>query len=367
MGVNAGIDIQSLQTEVIQAARTKVAKNFKETAEYRKYTVQELLLGRAVTESEEHGFEWTVRIKSAAGSTGMVDAFEKVTYQRDDYGVRCKATPRTVVSHKNVVIDKLAEMIGNGAVDKVYSAYKMMGSAAEEELARTWESKLTNPPQSVSAKDGIMGLLYHARRSMTSGGVFVAQTTPARNGVYYRDGAGTVASDMYTVADISAAAYSRLRTLVGTHGGVMNDTLLNTVYECVKQQRFEFLPTLKGETSKVDTVVLWDDVFDSQYDQLLTALGAPRKRDYFETGETTVKGTKTMAVPFWNGHTLRPIIGVNLAELKFRKSPGNWGKQYMEQLTHRSNAYPVEWTGQMWAENPQSAIFLIHGSFSTGT
>lgn len=367
MGVNTGIDIQSLQTEVIQAAREKIAKDFKETQAYRQYALGDLIMSRSVTESEEHGFKWTLRIKQAQGSTQMVDAFEQLTYQRDDYGVQLKAVPKTMVSHKNVVIDKLAEMINAGANDKIYDAYKMMGSAAEEEKALMLESKLLNPPQTVSSKDGILGLLYHARRSMTSGGVFVAQTTPARNGVYYRDGSGAIASDMYTVSDVSAAAYSRLRTNVATHGGVCNDTLLNTVYECVKQNKFDYLPTLKGKTASEDYVVLWDDVFDSQYDQLCTALGAPRKRDYFETGDTTVKGVRTVPVPYMNGHFLRPIIGVNLAEMKFRKSPGNWGKQYQEQITHRSTAFPVEWTGQMWGENPQASIFLVHGSFTTGT
>lgn len=367
MSVNQGIDIQTLQTEVIQAARTKYAKNYRETQGYRKLPLHRLILDRAITESEEHGFQWTLRIKQAQGSTQMVDAFEKLQYQRDDYGVQLKATPRTIVSHKNIVIDKLAEWISKGANDKIYDAYKIMGSAAEEELATILESKLTNAPYTASAKDGILGLLYHARRSMTSGGVFVAQTTPARNGVYYRDGSGAVAADMYTVADISAAAYARLRTLVATHGGVMNDTLLTTVYECIKQGRFEYIKMLEGDKSTVDYVLLWDDVFDSAYDQVCTALGGPRKRDYFETGETTVKGVTTMAVPYWNGHFLRPIIGANLAELKFRKSPNNWGKQYMEQVTHRSSAFPVEWTGQLWGENPQSSVFMVHGSFTTGT
>jgi len=367
MGVNSGIDIQSLQTEAILAARTKVAKDFKETQAYRSYALQKLIFDRAVSETSEHGYEWTLRIAQAQGSTQMVDPFEKLSYQRNEYMSRLKATPRTVASHRNVVIDKLAELINNGASEKIFDAYKAIGSAAEEELAVVWESKLLNAPYTVSAKDGIMGLLYHARRSMTSGGVFVTQTTPARNGVYYRDGSGALASDMYTVADISAAAYARLRTLVATHSGVMGDTLLNTVYECIKQMRFDYLPGLEGKTSQADYVVLWDDTFDSQYDQLCTALGAPRRRDYFETGDTTVKGVKTMPIPFWQGHFLRPIIGINLAEMKFRKWSANWGKQYDEKLTHSAWAFPVEWTGQMWGENPQNSIFMVHGSFTTGT
>ena len=366
MGANLGIDIQQMR-EVVNACRTKFKQGFRETQRIRAYKLQKLFLSRAESESPEHGFEWTLRVKAAQGSTQMLDAFEQVTYVRDNYDVSCKVTPRTVTTHKNMLFDRLAENINKKAVNKIWSDYKMKASAAEESRAEMWESKFLGPPQTVSHKDGILGLLYWFRRSMTSGGVFTSQPTPARNGVYYVNGAGSVSGEMANISDISAAAYSRLRTLVATHGGTMNDALLRTLRDLVKDAGVEYLPELMGEKVSQDFVILWDDSFDRDYDDICKSLGAPRKRDFFETGETSVKGAPTMAVPSLNSHFLRPIFLVNLAELKFRKEQGAWEVQGEQQHTHNSWAYPVDSTGQMWAENPTYAGGLIHGTFTTGT
>jgi hypothetical protein len=290
MGVNTGLDLQ-LMREVINACRTKFKKNFKETQRIRSFKLQKLLLSRAVDESPEHGFEWTLRIKAAQGSTQMLDAFEQVTYQRDTYDTSLKVTPRTMTTHLNMVFDRLAEQINKKASNQLWKDYNMKASAAEESRAEAWESKLLNAPQTEAGKDAFLGLLYWYRRSMTSGGVYTEQTTPARNGVYYVNGAGSVVGTMAT-ADLTLAAMGRLRTLVATHRGIMDDNCLTTLRDCVLDAGFEYLDDLMGEKTTMDLVILWDDVFDRAYDDLCKALGGPRKRDYFETGFTLEPGDK---------------------------------------------------------------------------
>lgn len=366
MAVNAGLDT-NLMHEVLNACRTKFKKDFKETQRLRSFKLQKLLLGRAVSETPEHGFEWTLRIKAAQGSTAMLDSFEQVTYVRDTYTASLKVSPRTVVTHTNMTFDRLAELINKKASAQLWKDYNAKASAAAESAAEMWESKLLSPPQSVSDKDGILGLLYWYRRSMTSGGVFTEQLTPARNGVYYRNGAGTVSAEMANIPDVSAAAYAKLRTLVGTHRGVMDQVMLKTLRDLVLDAGFEYLDELMGEKTTQDLVILWDDAFQRDYDDLCKALGAPLKRDFFATGDTTVKGVPTMAVPSFNNHFLRPVFGVNLAELKFRKEAGNWEVEGRQQLTHNSWGFPRDSRGQMWAENPSAHGFLCHGSFTTGT
>lgn len=365
MGVNLGLDPRVI-SEVVNAARTKFKQGFKETQRIRSYKLQKMVFSSSETDTPEHAYEWTVRIKSAQGSTQMIDPYEQPSFNRDTYDTSLKATPCTVMTNLNLWVDNIVELINKGAFEKLWSAYNMRASACAEETAEMWESKLLNPPQTDGGKDGILGMLYQFRRSMTSGGVFTPQTTPARNGVYYRDGNGTVTSTMYG-KDSSLAQFARLRTLVATHGGVMDELFLTTMRDCVLDAGFEYLDELKGDKTNMDLVILWDDAFERGYDDLCKALGSPRKRDFFEVGDTTLKGVPTVAVPSFNGHFLRPVIGWNRNELKFRKERGAWEQPAEWQATVLSYVFP-EWSrGQMWAENPSTAGFLVHGSFTTGT
>lgn len=362
--VNQGLNI-TLMREVFAAARTKFQKGFKETQNIRSYALQKNILSRAVTESPEHGFEWTIRVKAAQGSTQRLNPFQQVEYVRDTYDVSLKATPATRAHHLNMQFDNLAKRINNGAMDKLWSDYKMKASAAEESLAEMWESELLQPGTD-GGDNEIRGLLYIFRRSMTSGGVFVQQIVPARNGVYYVDNAGTVSAEMWGKT-ISNAAYSRLRTLVATHGGTLGPVELESLRRGVKVLGYEYLDDLKGDKSTTDPMLYWDEDFDDQYDQIVTALGGPRQRDYFDSGETTVRSIKTVRVPSFNNHFLRPIFVLNHAEVKFRKESGGWRVEGEQQLTHNAFAFPEDSTGQLWAENPTVAGLFMHGEFTTGT
>lgn len=365
MAVNQGIDLQAAH-DAVNACRTLFKKGFKETQEIRSYVLQKFILSRAEEVSAEHGFEWALRISSAQGSTGKLQPYQQVEYQRGDYDVSLKVTPATVVTHKNMWFDRLLNLVNKGAVNQIWKVYNMKASAAEEERAKMWESLLLNPPAVDGASNETLGLLYHFPRSMTSAGVFTEQLTPARNGVYYRDLAGTVSSLVYT-KDRALAALARLRTLVCTHRGVMDDSLMSSLKDLVRELGVEYLDQLKGDKSTFDTCFLWDEVWQSQYEDFVKALGAPLKRDYYPTGDMSLRDVKTVAVPSFNNHFLRPIFLLNLAELKYRKERGNWEVQGEQQVGHNGMAYPVDSCGQLWAENPSVAGGLCHGTFTTGT
>lgn len=363
--VNQGLELQAMR-DVVNACRTRFKKGFKETQEMRAFVLRKVILDGATDAGREHGFEWALRIASAQGSTGKLQPYQQVEYGRGDYDVSMKVTPATVVTHKHMWFDRLAQLINTGSDEQIWKAYEMKASANEEEAAKMWETLLRDPPAVDGSSNETLGLLYWYRRSMTSGGVFTEQLTPARNGVYYRDLAGTVSAAMANVT-ISAAAYGRLRTLVATHRGVMNDTLLVTLQNCIRDAGFQYLDKLKGDKTAMDILLLWDDTFDRDYANLLKALGSPLKRDYFPTGDTTIESIPTMAVPSFNNHFLRPIFGINRSELKYRKERGNWEVQGEQKIGHNGVAYPVDSSGQLWAENPAAHGFLCHGSFTTGT
>jgi hypothetical protein len=364
MATNQGIDLFGM-AEVINAAREKHRKNFRETQRIRSYVLQKKVFAHAESETPEHKFKWTMRIKSAQNSTGAIDPFEQPEAVRDTYDTTLEVRPCRVITHKNMVFDDLAKMINEGSSEQLWRDAEMKLSSAEEEKAEMWESKLLNPPQTDGGKDGTLGALYHLRRSMDSNGAFVAQTTPARNGVRYVDGSGSLSSVMYG-KDISLAQYSRLRTLVATHSGVMDEQLLITIRDCIRESRFEYIDKLKGDKSTHDLMILWDPTFQSQYDDLCKSLGGPLKRDFFEVGETTIKGVPTMEVPFMANHFLRPILGWNFAQLKYRKLKGLWAKQYAQERSLTSHWFPEISAGQMWGEDPSTNGFLVHGEFETG-
>lgn len=360
---NEGLNVQ-LMREVFAAGRTKFKKGFRETQSIRSFALQREFMRRAEKETPEHGFEWTTRVKAAQGSTQKVHAFEKLNYVRDTYDVSMKVTPAAVATHKNMMFSDLAKRINTGMTEKLWSDYKMKSSAAEETKATMWEGMLLAP-----GADGVdnewLGLLYWLRRSMTSGGVFTAQPTPARNGVYFVDDNGALSYNM-AGRDLRNAAFSRLRPLCATHTGTLGPVELETISVALQELNVDYLAELQGDKSTTDLAMYWDDLFHRQYEAILTALGGPRMRDYWDTGATKARGATIVQTPSLNSHFLRPIMIVNMADLKVRQEKGGWDVEYTEQLNHDSYAFPRVSRGQMWCEDPATAGCLIHGSHATG-
>ena len=364
----AGIPFLEL-TNVVGAARSKFYKGFTETARIREYVLWQKMWKSAKSETAARRIEWKLRPNSGQGTTAELDVYEEPTYVRQSGMLDAYTIPCSRATHLNCIFnERELRHNSNGNKDKLYDLIAEQYSLAEEDRAEVFEALALNPPTDpASSKGNFVGLLGLFGRSMTAGGVFTRQTTPAFNGVYYRRLDGTISSTVYNVNRANAAA-SRARTLCATHDGSLNQTVLETIRACLRDSRFTFLPELRGDKpAQGDMMILWDDIMQEQYETLLSNLGTPRTRDYFNTGDVTVKGATCVAVPSFNGHFLRPIIGVNKSEFQFVKFSGAWNKPYEEPAGFQTMAYPHDNEFTSMCKSPRTAGFLIHGSFSTGT
>lgn len=364
----AGIPFGSL-AGVAAAARTKFYRSFRETQRIRSYAFYQQMWKAAKKMENARAIEWTMRPNSGANTTAALDAFEDPTYVRSDTVINGITRQSFLTTHLNIVFHERELDNNRESPDKLWDLYDRRYSEAEEERAETFESYALQAPfdaADTSGKLNFVGLLGLFGRSMTAGGVFVAQPTPAFNGVWYRQGNGVLSSTVYGINRANAAA-SRARTLVGTHGGSITQTTLETIRDANRDSRFDFLGGFKGEKpAQNDLVIFWSDQAQAQYETLLSNLGAPRSRDYFNSGDTEVKGVRTVPVPSLNGHFLAPIFGVNMSEFYFMKFK-NWNTPVEDKPGYRTMAVPHENEFSSICRSPASAGYLIHGSFATGT
>ena len=364
----SGIPFGSLEG-VLNGARTKFYTNFRETQRIRSYAFWQNMWKKAGKEGNARAIEWTMRPNSGSGTTASLNAYEDPTYVRSDVVLNGITRQSFLTTHLNCVLHEREVDNNKGVKDKLYDILDRKYSEAEEERAETFESLALNAPYDASDTSGkfnFVGLLGLFGRSMTAGGVFTAQPTPAFNGVYYRQGNGALSSTVYGINRANAGA-SRARTLVGTHSGTINQTTLETVRDANRDSRFDFLGELRGEKpAQSELVIFWSDQAQAQYETLLCNLGAPRTRDYFNSGDVAIKGVRTVAVPSLNSHFLAPIFGVNMSEFKFMTFK-NWNRPVKDAPGYRTVAMPHENEFSSICRSPASAGYLIHGSFTTGT
>lgn len=351
--------------DVVAAMRSRFYKGWSESQLQRKYTVYKDVMKFAVEEANNHKYEWTARRKAAAGTTTFYNAFQAVSAVRDTYDATLSVQPRTVMTHLGMVFDRLQLNKNRGSEDKLWDIQKMTMSACEEDRVETFETLFANCPSAVADDNAWLGWFYWFGESKTSGGTFVEQLEPARNGVY-RPITGT-ATEMATMAnqDTSTADNARFRSLVATHRGIIDDTTLKTLDRMIRDAEFEMIDGLEGEKPSGQYVGYWDDNFDSQYNDKLSALGGPKSRDYFNSGQKFVSGVPFKSVPSWNSLAKKPILLLNHQNLHFIKARGEWGLDDLELDTASptAKAYPKVWTGQFRCRDIRTAGGLVHGSF----
>ncbi len=363
----AGLPAWSM-TDVVAAARSKFYKNWSETQLQRAYRIYRDVMKFAQEEENNHKYEWTIRTKSATGASGFYNSFQSVSGVRDTYTASLNVQPRTVMTHKNMVFDILQLNKNKGQEGKLWDIMKNALSAAEEDKAETFEYLFSVAPYNVSDDDGWLGWMYWFARSQTSGGTFTEQLDPARNGVYRTLRNSTTPTATLAGQDTSTADNARLRTLVCTHRGTIDDTTLKSLDRCVRDAEFEMLDNLQGDKPSGQYMIYWKDDFDSQYNDLLSAAGGPKTRDWRNSGQKFVSGVPTRAVPSWQNlsgvNFPAPIIGINHSNLHFVKARGEW-EMDLEKDTDSPTAkmYPRIHTGQFKCKDPRTAGFLCHGSW----
>lgn len=361
-----GLTIEEMN-EIVEASRSDFKKGFRETQLLKDYALKRYMESIAQTINKTHELEWAIRRTGITGSVEWLNEFEGRNYVRAEYDTSMRIRPVRVSTHGNMIFDKHAMDLNEDSPNRIWNEYQMKASAAEEEAAEIFENAFLNaPPTPEGSKNGLLGLLAWFARSMTSGGVFVPQPRPQRNGVYRRY-SSTGVSAVVGNLDASLAENSRLRSMVATHNGVMDANLLETIDDALRDSGRTYLSQLKGDTEQGALKLLMDDQFYRQYDRMLSDAGAPKTRDWYASGPVTVSGVSVMPVPNWDGHFLRPIIGIRPNILHPVMLKGMQKVAGKEQINHSVMAYPEDSTLQVMCKDPSAAGFLIHGEFTTGT
>lgn len=363
-----GLSLSSL--EVIRAARSKFDTGITETQGRRAYNVRKVVLETADEVELRHTYEWTIRRAKASNSFGNFEPFGQVTLSRGEYDVSLSNKPRHWTTHQEMSFDDIQLDENRGSADKLFDIYKNARSANDEDAAEMEDNQFFNVPYSDSASgiDGLQGLLYWFGRSMTSVGVFTAQRTCAKNGVWNRLGNGALNSTVAN-ADRSLAINSRLRNYVGTHEGIVDKTLLTALRDVAIDMNVEYLPELTGKKPAGAFRVLWAQAMQKQFDEMMDDSSGPKMGEYYYDmgGKTPVRGMTFTPCPVLDGHFLLPIIGFRPSNLRFRKLKNRWRQEKTVVTGITSSSFPRLNGGVFKCEEPGNAGFLIHGSFSTGT
>ena len=189
------------------------------------------------TEQEQGEIQksWQIRVLDAGDdSVKPYGAFGPVTGRRKDVMSQMSVKPKFWQSHDNCmydtfVMDGFNEESSNGFQFKLKDGDE---DAAFEAVVSVLDKAYLNAPYSVDSDgvDGLLGAAYWAARSQTSGGTFVSQPEPARNGIHH---APRRHRDRHHRWPGPHAGPQRPRPdQRGHHGGVINQTLLETVSAC---------------------------------------------------------------------------------------------------------------------------------------
>lgn len=355
----------ALLGDAVRSTRKEMETGWVETQELQDYVLYNWWLrkmGKSVNSS--HEYEWSLRRAMAEGSAVGYNPFDPVNASRDTYDIQLSVIPKTIITHLKMLFDIHALQLEKGTLDKnkLWSMTKMAETANNEAKAKYMEVLLRDAPRNTTDRDAILGLGYWGARSQTSGGVFVEQLTPARNGVYRTLADGTVTA---TVAnqDTSLAANSRLRHPLATHRGSMNKLTIDTLHAMTKEMEVSYLAELMGEKSEGDLYHLMDQDFAWEYQRLMADRGNPSAEDYYPEAGKRISTVPVVPVPSFRGLAIRPIYTLRPRELAPHKFSNMWDKEYEFQVNPFVRMYPKSYTFQVRARDLSMAIGVTHGSF----
>lgn len=335
----------------------------------RQFALRKFMHDNAVEEAPRNEKAWKFLRKTAEGSVQDLQPYGDTTGRYEEYDGEFRIGFIEYTTHNNLVLNETALARNQNDPGKIVDDYDIKNDANALEAAKDQEAMYLQAPAAFTSggKANWNGLLGIFARSMTSGGVYTEQPIPARNGVYRRLGNGSVSSLIQT-ADAAALPNSPARTIVGTHNGA-GPQLLEAIDEAVRISSITYLPELKGDRPPTGAMtILWGPEFHGWMRRIINDLGAAKRNNYFGGEDfSPVEGVKTIEVPSFEGHFLRPIFGVKPMNYRIIKHRGLWDKERKLPFGFNSMRFPRQWNGQAMAIDPSQAGFLIHGSFSTGT
>lgn len=355
-----------LLDRAVDATRTTIAsRQHIETQGRKAYGLYEWFNEHAKTGPDVTVEQWTIRHQAAQGTVQGFRPYDEFVYLPTGGTIKPSITTCLVRSHMAMQYDlyEVAKLKGS---DQLYDRLKADESSNEEDRVDQFERLYLNAPTEVGSDDdrGVNGLKYHFPLSQTSGGVFVEQKQPARNGVYVTLGDGSIVSTTQGV-DRATLANVRLRPPVATHDNEMNEALLRQIDEMADFVGYKFLPGLTGEQPSTRLGVIWSSEFDRAYARLIASLGAPGRSDYFpDTSGRTVASMKPMRCYLLDDDATQPVFLVDAANIHLRKTRGIWGDPITDTTKGPTiRAYPKMWGMQIKAIQPGQVGGVIHGSW----
>lgn len=319
--------------------------------------------------------KWQIRVLDAGDdSVKPYAAFGPVTGRRKDVMSQFSVKPKFWQSHDNCLYD---EFIMDGGFNSPSSGgfqFRLKDGdedAAYEAYVAVMDRAFLNVPVSEDAEgvDGLLGAAYWAGRSQTSGGVFVPQVEPARNGIYTTRRDGTVTSTIAGL-DRAVARNARAQTNVATYDGTISQTLLETVSRMLIRMGYRYLPQYKGKQGNnaqgPNFAIYMELEKANAYRDFVNSLGGDRRSDYWvaplgvEMDGRMIQGTENFPTDL---AAIDAMLFVNHSNFRFHPVKGKYGITEKWKTGPMSYVLPKFYSGQMRCKTPTDAVGIIHGSW----
>lgn len=315
---------------------------------------------------------WQIRLMDAGpDSLQDWDPFGTLTFARKDVMGELSIEPRMWWSHLNCKFDQVSELFNKpGSKGHRFKMRDADESAAYEALINDLDKTFLAAPYSVSSRGraGILGAAYWLAMSMTSNGTFVEQPVPRRVGIYTKTRNGSVTS-LVAGGDRAHVNGDRLRTVAGTHNGIMNKALVEQISDAAAEAEFTFIEGLKGDVpaGAARLRVYMDTDLARDYRKIRNDMSGERRSDFFnaprmgEVDQMQIIGVRAENMP---NPALREIFGINHTQMVFKRVDGAWGRDFQHKEGPTVYVVPRLWGGQMKCESPALAGFRLHGRWS---
>lgn len=351
-------------TNVVKAALPKVKKGFSETQKLNRFVAQREFIADAESKTPIGGtFGWTLRLRSATGSTQALRAYQAVGFSKGFYNERAQVS-FVNLTNTAMVFDRIEMGYNSASPEKLYDIVDEAYSASREDMAVRNEAIIFGRRDNASDDTAPSGLMELFPPTCDTSGVFTADPVGGWNGVTIVYGDGSVGTT-YANIDASPIANERHRSWCASHQGVMDESLALLIKRAQDELNFDPIDDLKGEMPADELVIFLDPEFKQQYDAIVNRGPDPRNGDLFPSRKYTLNGTRLVSTTQLRSDPTRSIYGIRKSLVKVVKAKGMWmvEGEGIVPGAHNVKYMPIDYAWQFANYNRQLAGFRINGSF----
>jgi hypothetical protein len=351
-------------TGVVKAALPKVKKGFSETQKLNRFVAQREFIANAESQAPIGGeFGWTVRLRSATGSTQALRAYGAVGYAKNYYNERAKAA-YVNLTNTAMAFDRIEMAFNSATPEQLYNIVDEAYSAAREDIAVKNESIVFGRRDNASDDTAPSGLQELFPPTCDTSGNFVAEPVGGWNGATIVYGDGSVSST-YANIDAGTIANERHRSWNASHSGIMDESLALLIKRAMDELQFDPIDDLKGDMPADELVLFMDPEFKQQYDAITNRGSDARNGDFFPARKYTLNGTRIVSVTQLRSDTTRSIYGIRKSLVKVIKAKGMWmvEGEGIVPGAHNVKYMPLDYCWAFVNMNRQISGFRINGAF----